>query len=176
MALFSISNIKLTGIAACVPKNSESNLNYDWITEQERALLIKTTGIENRRVASNGETTSDLCFEASQKLLSELKWDKNEIEIIVFVSQSRDYFLPATAIILQERLGLPLFSAMFGCDDFCFQKDPQGFRAPATMVAHLGLRLSGVAAGESRPPGPGSAAVPGKGHQHGSEVRLPTRC
>ena len=85
MALFSISNIKLSGISACVPKNSESNLNYDWITEQERTLLIKTTGIENRRIAEKGVTTSDLCFEAAQKLLSDLNWSKNEIEIIVFV-------------------------------------------------------------------------------------------
>ena len=114
MAIFSIPTIKLTGIAACVPKNSESNSDYDWITEQERTLLIKTTGIENRRIAGKGVTTSDLCFEAAEKLLSELNWDKNEIEIIVFVSQSRDYFLPATAIILQERLSLSTTCLAYG--------------------------------------------------------------
>jgi 3-oxoacyl-[acyl-carrier-protein] synthase-3 len=124
MAVFSVSNIKLTGIAACVPKNSESNLDYDWISEQERALLIKTTGIENRRIAGKGVTTSDLCFEAAQKLLAELNWNKNEIEIIVFVSQSRDYFLPATAIILQDRLGIPTtclaYDIGLGCSGYVY--------------------------------------------------------
>lgn len=124
MALFSIPNVKISGISACVPKESESNLDYDWISEQERTLLIKTTGIENRRVAPSDITTSDLCLASAEKLIKELNWNKDEIEIIIFVSQSRDYFLPATAIILHDKLALSktclAFDIGLGCSGYIY--------------------------------------------------------
>ena len=124
MASFSVPNIKISGIAACTPKNTESNYNYDWLTKQEQNLLVKTTGIENRKVVNDGRTTSDLCFDATEKLLTELNWDKEEIGILIFVSQSRDYFLPATAIILQQRLGLNTstiaFDISLGCSGYVY--------------------------------------------------------
>lgn len=119
MAIFSVSNIRLSGIAACVPKNAESNLEYDWISEQERNLLIKTTGIRNRRIAEKGVTTSDLCLKAAENLLQELNWNKEEIGVIILVSQSHDYFLPATAVILQDKLGLPKSCIAFDIDLGC---------------------------------------------------------
>ena len=124
MALFSIPHVKISGVSACVPKGSLSNHDYDKLTERERAMLIKTTGIEERRVANEGVTTSDLCFEAGEKLIAELGWKKEEIQLLIFVSQSRDYFLPATAIILQDRLGLPkttlAFDISLGCSGYVY--------------------------------------------------------
>lgn len=124
MSIFSIPNIKIAGISACVPKKKESNYDYSWITKQEQQLLIKTTGIEERRIAEKGTTTSDLCFEAASQLISELDWNKNEIEILIFVSQSRDYILPATSIILQDRLKLPkttiAFDISLGCSGYVY--------------------------------------------------------
>lgn len=49
MAFFTVEHIKLKGIAAAVPKYEVLNRDYDYISEQERKLLIKTTGIEKRR-------------------------------------------------------------------------------------------------------------------------------
>mgnify|MGYP000134108484 CR=1 FL=1 len=124
MAIFSVSNVKFSGVSACVPKRTVSNHDYEEITEKERNMLIKTTGIEERRVAEVGVATSDLCFEAAEKLIEELEWDKEEIQLLVFVSQSRDYILPATAIILQDRLGLPKTSIAFdvslGCSGYVY--------------------------------------------------------
>ncbi|MCB0401880.1 MAG: ketoacyl-ACP synthase III [Flavobacteriales bacterium] len=124
MSRFSVPNIKISGIAACVPKDKESNTDYDWITEKEQNLLIKTTGIEERRIARKGTTTSDLCYAATEKLLRELNWNKEEIGILIFVSQSRDYFLPATAIILQDRLQLTpttiAFDISLGCSGYVY--------------------------------------------------------
>ncbi len=139
MALFSVPNIKITGIAACVPPRSESNLDYDWITEQERSLLIKTTGIENRRIADKGVTTSDLCLQAAEKLLSTLNWDRNEIQVIILVSQSHDYFLPASSIILQNKLGLPksciAFDIDLGCSGYVY-----GLSTIASIMTTAGLK------------------------------------
>lgn len=84
----------------------------------------KTTGIKERRVASDHITCSDLCFKAANNLLSELHVLKDEIEVLIFVSQSPDYFLPATAVTLQERLGLSKncmsFDINLGCSGYVY--------------------------------------------------------
>jgi len=124
MAFFSVNNISIKGIAAAVPSQVESNWDYELLTDKEKKLLIKTTGVIERRRAPLGMTTSDLCFEAAEKLLTDLKWNPSEIEALIFVSQSSDYYLPATAIILQDRLGLPkscmAFDIGLGCSGYVY--------------------------------------------------------
>jgi 3-oxoacyl-[acyl-carrier-protein] synthase-3 len=125
MAFFSIDNINIKGIAAAVPKGELSNWDYTHITEQERKLLIKTTGVEKRRMVGNsGITTTDLCKAAAEKLLEETGTSKDDIQILIFVSQTPDYFLPASSIILQNRLGLPktcmAFDINLGCSGYVY--------------------------------------------------------
>jgi 3-oxoacyl-[acyl-carrier-protein] synthase III len=124
MALLTLPGIRVAGIAAAVPKNKEHNADYSWISKKERESLIKNIGVETRHVAEKGVTTSDLCFIAAEKLLADLGWDKKEIELLVFVSQSRDYFVPTTACILQDRLGLPhsciAFDIGMGCSGYIY--------------------------------------------------------
>src|SRR5687767_15733622 len=106
MSKFSISNIRLSGIAACVPKKEVSNYDFDLISPKERELLVKTVGIEKRRVAEKGVCTSDLCFESAKVLINQLNWKQEEIDILIFVTQTPDYITPATANLLQKKLGL----------------------------------------------------------------------
>ena len=108
-----------------MPKLEVSNWNYANINEQERKLLIKTTGVEKRKMVGNsGITTTDLCKEAAEKLLAETTTPKDEIQILVFVSQTPDYFLPASSILLQNRLGLPktcmAFDINLGCSGYVY--------------------------------------------------------
>ncbi len=109
MAFLEFSNVRIAGIAAGVPRNIASNLyptDQDNIShEYSPEEYVKTTGVKERRVSSV-LTTSDLCYLAAEKLISDLGWDKKEIGALIFVSQTPDYVLPATACILQDRLGL----------------------------------------------------------------------
>lgn len=107
MALFEIPDIRIAGLSACVPKTILSNHDYTWIKEKEREQMIHMVGVENRHVAAPGQTTSDLCFQAAEQLMDNLGWERSEIDLLVFVSQSRDYIIPSTSAILQDRLGLP---------------------------------------------------------------------
>jgi 3-oxoacyl-[acyl-carrier-protein] synthase-3 len=107
MAIFEIPDIRIAGLSACVPKKTLSNHNYNWIKQKERDQVIQMIGIETRHVAAHGQTTSDLCFQAAEQLLVKLNWDRGEINLLVFVSQSRDYIIPSTSAILQDRLKLP---------------------------------------------------------------------
>ncbi len=68
--------------------------------------IIKTTGIEQIRVAPEGMTSSDMCLNAAERLIEKENIDKDKIDGLVFVSQTPDYILPITATCLQDRLGL----------------------------------------------------------------------
>lgn len=109
MAFLEFSNVRIAGISAGVPKIIASNLHpseKDGISkEYSPEDFVKTTGVQERRV-SDTLCTSDLCYEAAEKLIADLAWDKKDIEAIIFVSQTADYILPCTSCILQERLGL----------------------------------------------------------------------
>lgn len=109
MAFCEFKKVRIAGIAAGVPKNVVSILdgnNEGMLAEGTSAEdFVKATGVRERRIDATS-TTSDLCYVAAVQLISDLKWNKNEIDAIFFVSQTTDYFLPATACIMQERLGL----------------------------------------------------------------------
>ncbi|MEI7895478.1 MAG: ketoacyl-ACP synthase III [bacterium] len=124
MALFEIPDIRIAGLSACVPKKRLSNHDYNWITPKERDQLIQMIGVETRHVAEPGQTTSDLCFQAAEQLLDKLAWERNDISLLVFVSQSRDYIIPSTSAILQDRLKLPKTSMAIdinlGCSGYVY--------------------------------------------------------
>lgn len=124
MAFITVNNISIKGIAATVPASFEKNLDYDWISLPEREMLVKTTGIEKRHIASENICTSDMCLASAEKLISDLNINKDEIEVLLFVSQSPDYFLPATSIILQDKLGLKkttlAFDIQLGCSGYVY--------------------------------------------------------
>lgn len=106
MSFLSIGNVKITGISACVPKEVEEVSSFPLFTLVNAESFSKTTGVERRRKAPVEVCSSDLCLKAAEKLIEELHWAKTEIECLVFVSQTPDYTLPATSVILQHRLGL----------------------------------------------------------------------
>ena len=107
MAFIEINNIKIKGLTVCVPSNIVENSSYSVVPEDERPSFIKAIGIERRRVANPDVCTSDLCCKAAENLMNELGWMREEIELLVFISQTPDYRMPATSCVLQHRLGLP---------------------------------------------------------------------
>lgn len=139
MAIFEISDIRLAGISACVPAKVLSNHDYGWIKQKEREQVIKTIGVETRHVAEPGQTTSDLCFQAAEQLLDELKWERNDIQILIFVSQSRDYIIPSTSTILQDKLKLPktcmALDINLGCSGYVY-----GLSVIGSMMKATGLK------------------------------------
>jgi len=146
MAIFSIPDIRIAGIAASVPKKEVRTRDYDLLSEKEQETFIKTVGVEKRRVADPGMATSDLSFEAARKLLNGLDWDPAEVELLIFVSQSRDYLIPATAGILQDKLGLPktcmALDISLGCSGYVYGLSVMG-RMMAGGAIKKGLFLVG---------------------------------
>lgn len=107
MAFVEIKDIKVQGITVCVPSNINENIDYNIIPEENRLAFIDAIGIERRHVVNVDICTSDMCVAAAEHLIDKLHWNKEDVELLVFVSQTPDYKMPATSCILQHRLGLP---------------------------------------------------------------------
>tara|TARA_B100001109_G_scaffold255500_1_gene258802 strand:+ start:3041 stop:4090 length:1050 start_codon:yes stop_codon:yes gene_type:complete len=124
MAFFSTSHSRIDGISCVVPKKVVDNHDYDYINETERKFLMKTTGIERKRHVETGTTVLDLSKVAVERLLEKLQWKKEEVDLLVLVTQSREYYLPSSAIILQDKIGLPsscmAFDIGLGCSGYVY--------------------------------------------------------
>jgi len=142
-----VQHVNIRGVSACVPKQKESNVNYDWISEKERAKLIKTTGVEHRRIAAKEVTAADLSFKAADYLIEQLQWDRREIDLLINVTQTPDYLIPSTAIILQNRLGLSTnciaFDINLGCSGYVY-----GLHVISKMLDGLQVKKGLLLAGD----------------------------
>jgi 3-oxoacyl-[acyl-carrier-protein] synthase III len=98
----------IRSIATHVPEalltNEELAARFgNWSADQ----ILKKTGIRERHIAAPSECASDLAFAAAMKLLDSERLSPSAVEALLFCSQAPDYFLPTTACVLQDRLGLP---------------------------------------------------------------------
>ncbi len=124
MAVFNIPNVQIAGLCAAVPKQAADNLECDLLSATERKMFVDTVGIRYRRIAPAGVTAADLCLAATEKLLNELKWGRDEIGVLVFVTQTPDYIIPNTSSLLQHKLGLSkstlVFDVNLGCSGYVY--------------------------------------------------------
>lgn len=72
--------------------------------------IAQKVGIESRHVAGDNETAGDMAEKAALRLFSDYNMDPRTVDFIILCTQSSDYFLPSTACILQNRLGIPTSS------------------------------------------------------------------
>ena len=151
MAIISYRNVGITAMAACVPKNVIDNYIYDldiW-PEDEVKKVVDKVGVTERRFADEKTCSSDLCFAAAEKLITDNSINKDEIDLLVFLSQTPDYRMPATGILLQNRLGLPMstmaFDISLGCSGFI-----SALSIVYAMMQNHGFRKALILDGETR--------------------------
>ena len=107
MAILQFNNVGISALAACVPKHIVDNYKYtQYFPEEDVKKVVDKIGIYERRFADESTCASDLCFAAAEKLIADNNVDRNEIDALIFLSQTPDYRMPATSIILQDRLRL----------------------------------------------------------------------
>lgn len=150
MALLKFNNIGISGISAAVPKHVVDNYAYtEYFEKEDVKEIVDKIGIKERRFADAATCSSDLCFAAANKLIEDMKIDKSEIDLLIFVSQTPDYRMPATSILLQERLGLSKSTAAFdislGCSAFIY-----GLSAVYAFMQTGGFRKALLLDGETR--------------------------
>jgi 3-oxoacyl-[acyl-carrier-protein] synthase-3 len=108
MAYIQIKDYQIKGVSAAVPKKIINNSTLDILgNEEEKQKFLQATHIQQRRVVGeSGITSSDLCLAAAKSLLETSGIAPSLISVLIFVTQTPDYQLPSTAIILQDKLDL----------------------------------------------------------------------
>ncbi len=148
MAFLSIPNVAVTGISACVPQQEEFCSEFPLFSEEESLNFSKTTGVISRRVSSPEICSSDLCYHAADKLLCDLQWNREEIDCLVFVTQTPDYHLPATSPLLQKRLGLSknclALDISLGCSGYVY-----GLSVISSLLSHGNIKKGLLLAGDT---------------------------
>ena len=96
---------KITGVAGYVPPTVQTNADLEKIVDTNDEWIRTRTGIRERHVAERGVASSHMAVEASRELLEKTNTDPAEIDLIVLASVTPDMFFPATACLIQERLG-----------------------------------------------------------------------
>jgi 3-oxoacyl-[acyl-carrier-protein] synthase-3 len=107
MAYWEIKNVALRGVTGTVPNHPVKSVDLPFFTEEEAGIFDATVGIKNRYIASEDICASDLCYDAAERLIAGLEWEKESIDVLLFASVTGDYKTPPTSAILQDRLGLP---------------------------------------------------------------------
>lgn len=120
-----INNIQIAAITSWLPNNKlELSSLIDEFGEAEVTNIIKATGVERVRIADEKMTSSDMCYWAAEHIIEKENIDRSQIDGIVFVSQTCDYLLPATSVILQHRLGLGkdvvCIDIHYGCSGYIY--------------------------------------------------------
>ena len=140
MAIIRYNNIGIRAMSACVPKKTISNRELGYlIPEEEIEKTIQNIGIVERRVVEDDVCASDLCYKAAMQLIQDNEINPDSIDVLLFMSQTADYRIPATAPILQHRLGLSndtlCMDLSQGCSGYIFAL------STAFAYANMGLRV-----------------------------------
>lgn len=130
-----INNVGIKGIACAVPDRIKKSEDYNEVFGAENVKkFVNMTGINTRHVACDEQCTSDLCYASAKKLLEKLRWEPLTVDALILITQTPDYAVPATACVLQHRLGLSEDCAAFdinlGCSAYVY-----GLWLAGTMIS-----------------------------------------
>lgn len=150
MAILSYKNIGITALSAAVPQHVIHNYKYtEFFPSEQVKEVVDKIGIYERRFADEETCSSDLCFAAAEKLFEDNNVNREEIDLLIFISQTPDYRMPATSITLQHRLGLSesyiAFDINLGCSAFLY-----GLTVVYSMMQSRNIRKALILDGETR--------------------------
>ena len=133
-----LSGIAVRAVAAAVPTDIARTQDYEYLTPEERHRFQKATGIASRRIVVDGQCASDLCIAAARNVLDHLDWPPASVGALILITQTGDQPVPATSIVIQEKLGLPqscvAFDVNLGCSSY-----PYGLAIIGSMMQSLGI-------------------------------------
>src|SRR5882724_11200502 len=98
-------NAAITGWGWHSPERVLTNHDIEELVQTSDAWIRSRTGISERRIAGPGETTSSMCVLAAQKALAEARLSARDIDLVICATTTPDYLLPATACLIQNKVG-----------------------------------------------------------------------
>lgn len=123
MEKVALNNIKISAISCSLPTKKTRAEDYvGHFSEKKIKRFLNTAGVKERYIGNGKQTAADLCFSAALNIFEETNITKEEIDVLIFITQNPDYKTPSTAFVLQKRLGLSrnciCFDVNMGCTAF----------------------------------------------------------
>ena len=124
MTQFKSNTMRIAGIVSALPDNHTTiyELGGKYFDKVFIETMQKTVGVENLYICRDEQCSGDLGYEAADKLLTRLEWDRQTIDALLFISQTPDYIIPPTSTELQHKLRLRndifVMDSNYGCAGF----------------------------------------------------------
>lgn len=149
MASGVLQNVEIKGIACAVPDNVKNTEEYNEVFGPECVQkFIDMTGVKSRHIALEEQCTSDLCYIAAKNLMEKLNWSADTIDALILITQTPDYAVPASACVLQHRLGLSenciTFDVNLGCSAYVY-----GIWLAGTMISSGSIKRALLLVGDT---------------------------
>ena len=116
-------NVKVIGTGSYVPEKVLTNEDLEKIVDTSDEWITTRTGIKTRRIAEEGEATSDMAYKAALKALDDAKLKPSDLDVIVVATITPDMFFPNTACWVQEKLkaeNATAFDLSAACSGYIF--------------------------------------------------------
>ena len=117
-------SIIISGTGRYVPEKVLTNLDLMKFVDTSDEWIYERSGIRQRHIASENETTSDMALNASREALASAGLDASEIDLVIVTTVNPDMMFPSTACILQAKLGIrnniPCFDLEAACSGFVY--------------------------------------------------------
>ncbi len=113
----------ITGVGSYLPEKVLTNFDLEKIVDTTDEWIRTRTGIVERRIAEDDQPTSDLAYIAAKRALEDANVNPEDLDLIICATVTPDYFFPATACIIQDRLGAKnaaAFDMEAGCSGFVY--------------------------------------------------------
>ena len=96
----------ITGVGAYLPEKILTNQDLEKMVETNSDWIVERTGIKERRIAAEGQLTSDLATKAAEKAIFKAGLKIEDIDLIVLATTTPDNTFPSTAVMVQQKLGI----------------------------------------------------------------------
>jgi len=114
---------KVIGTGLYVPEKVITNFDLEKMVDTTDEWIVTRTGIKERRFAADNEATSDLGAEAARRALDDAKINSSEIDMVILATATPDMMFPATACLVQHKLGIKraaAFDLEAACSGFLY--------------------------------------------------------
>ena len=118
-----MSYSKIVATGSFLPKKILSNTDLEKIFDTSDEWIRTRTGIEQRHIVEDGQSTSDLAYFAALDAIDKSSYDKNDINLIIVATTTPDKIFPSVACAVQRKLGIkniPAFDVQAVCSGFIF--------------------------------------------------------
>lgn len=115
--------VGILGLGSYLPERVLTNADLERLVDTSDEWIVTRTGIRERHIVADGEATSDLATRAAQRALADAGLQASDLDLIIVATISPDMPFPATANIVQDRLGapgVPGFDLSAGCSGFVY--------------------------------------------------------